>query len=186
MNEKITRTCESTFRTAEDNGEKFIEGHFAVYGDVYDMGCGITESIAPGAFDKYLGGDIRILCNHDSTLVLGRTKSGTAEVRSDDHGVFVRCKVNPDDVDAMNLYARMQRGDVSQASFGAYIRAEERKVNPDGSIHYTLTDIEAFEFSVCTFPAYEATEVNARSKENKALGMRRWKEKMRERVKTWH
>lgn len=191
MNEKIVRTCGCEFRTSEDNNERVIEGYFAVFNDNYDLGenwdgFAMTESIDRGAFDKYLGNDIRVLVNHDTTLVLGRTKAGTATVTADGRGVYVRCVVNPEDADAMNVYARLKRGDVSQASFGGYIRDETREVNTVAkTVHYTLREIDVFEFSVCTFPAYEATEVGARGRENADL-LRRWKTEMKERYKKWH
>ena len=191
MNEKIVRTCGCEFRTSEDNNERVIEGYFAVFKDNYDLGenwngFAMTESIDRGAFDKYLGNDIRVLVNHDTTLVLGRTKAGTATVTADGRGVYVRCVVNPEDADAMNVYARLKRGDVSQASFGGYIRDETREVNTVAkTVHYTLREIDVFEFSVCTFPAYEATEVGARGRENADL-LRRWKTEMKERYKKWH
>lgn len=191
MNEKIVRTCGCEFRTSENNDERVIEGYFAVFNDNYNLGenwggFAMTESIDRGAFDKYLGNDIRVLANHDTTLVLGRTKAGTATVTADGRGVYVRCVVNPEDADAMNVYARLKRGDVSQASFGGYIRDETREVNTVAkTVHYTLREIDVFEFSVCTFPAYEATEVGARGRENADL-LRRWKTEMKERYKKWH
>ena len=191
MNEKIVRTCGCEFRTSENNDERVIEGYFAVFNDNYNLGenwdgFAMTESIDRGAFDKYLGNDIRVLVNHDTTLVLGRTKAGTATVTADGRGVYVRCVVNPEDADAMNVYARLKRGDVSQASFGGYIRDETREVNTVAkTVHYTLREIDVFEFSVCTFPAYEATEVGARGRENADL-LRRWKTEMKERYKKWH
>lgn len=191
MNEKIVRTCGCEFRTSEDNNERVIEGYFAVFNDNYNLGenwdgFAMTESIDRGAFDKYLGNDIRVLVNHDTTLVLGRTKAGTATVTADGRGVYVRCVVNSEDADAMNVYARLKRGDVSQASFGGYIRDETREVNTVAkTVHYTLREIDVFEFSVCTFPAYEATEVGARGRENADL-LRRWKTEMKERYKKWH
>ena len=191
MNEKIVRTCGCEFRTSENNDERVIEGYFAVFNDNYDLGENwngftMTESIDRNAFDKYLGNDIRVLVNHDTTLVLGRTKAGTATVTADGRGVYVRCVVNPEDADAMNVYARLKRGDVSQASFGGYIRDETREVNTTAkTVHYTLREIDVFESSVCTFPAYEATEVGARGRENADL-LRRWKTEMKERYKKWH
>lgn len=191
MNEKIVRTCGCEFRTSENNDERVIEGYFAVFNDNYNLGknwdgFAMTESIDRGAFDKYLDNDIRVLANHDTTLVLGRTKAGTATVTADGRGVYVRCVVNPEDADAMNVYARLKRGDVSQASFGGYIRDETREVNTVAkTVHYTLREIDVFEFSVCTFPAYEATEVGARGRENADL-LRRWKTEMKERYKKWH
>ena len=190
-NEKITRSCGCAFRTSESSGEHVIEGYFAVFGDVYEIGSDwsgrtVTESIDRHAFDKYLSGDIRVLINHDSTLVLGRTEAKTATITTDDHGVYVRCTVNPDDTDAMNVYARLKRGDVSQASFGGWIVDEMREENRETkSVHYTLREINVFEFSVCTFPAYEATEVGARGRENSDM-LRRWKNEMKETIKKWH
>jgi len=184
--EKITRTRPCAFRADESDGKKVIEGYFAVFGDVYDMGWGVTESIDRHAFDKYLNGDIRILVNHDSTLVLGRTKANTATATADDHGIFIRCEINEDDTDAMNLYARTKRGDVTNASFGGWIVAEERTVDAKtGNVHYTLMEVETFEFSVCTFPAYEATDVGARSRDD-TLAHKRWKDNMKERFEKWH
>lgn len=187
MNKQITRDCECIFRTGEESGEKYIEGYFAVFETNYDMGKNrngkqVTESIARGAFDKYLGGDIRILANHDSTLVLGRTSAKTASVTSDERGIYVRCIVNSEDGDAMNLYARLKRGDVSQASFGGYIIDEARTEN-ETEVHYTLSEINVFEFSVCTFPAYEETAVGVRNRDN---DIGRWKNEMKEVYKKWH
>ena len=184
MREKITRNCRCAFRADESDGEHYIEGYFVSFEDVYDLGYGMTESIARNAFDKYLDGDIRIVGNHESTLVLGRTSAGTATVRADDHGIFVRCKINPEDTDAMNAYARTKRGDVSQASFGGYIISEERTEEAEGS-HYTLTEVDVFEFSLCTFPAYEGTEVGAREKNNEIYN-KRWKKRMEDKLTKWH
>lgn len=184
MNEKITRSFNCAFRALEEDSDKYIEGYFAVFDDEYDLGQGMSESISRGAFSKYLAGDIRILCNHDTRLVLGRTKSGTATVRADEHGVYVRCSVNPNDSDATNLYARIQRGDVSQASFGGIVHAESHIIRENGDVHYTLEDIEVFEFSVCTFPAYESTDVEARQK-NEKVNFTRWKKRMKERMGKW-
>ena len=47
---------------------------------------------------------------HDTTLVLGRTKAGTLTLKEDSRGLWGSIQINRDDVDAMNLYARVQRG----------------------------------------------------------------------------
>ena len=82
----------------------------------------------------------------------------------------------------MNTYARVERGDVSQCSFGFMIRSQETDFRDDGTIHWTIPDL--FEVSVCTFPAYEATSVKARQRdaeEIKARKLEAWKEHMRSR-----
>ena len=156
------RSVTSQFQTREAEGDLTIEGYFSVFNSNYELWPGATESIAPGAFAETLGNDIRALVNHDSTLVLGRNKAGTLELREDSHGLWGKIKVNPNDRDAMNLYERVKRGDVDQCSFGFWIEDEETEFRDDGSIHWTIRKVNLFEVSVCTFPAYEATEVSAR------------------------
>ena len=156
------RSTASQFQTREAEGALTIEGYFSVFNSIYELWPGATESVAPGAFSETLGNDIRALVNHDDTLVLGRNKAGTLELREDSHGLWGKIDVNPNDVDAMNLYERVKRGDVNQCSFGFWIEDEETEFRDDGSIHWTIRKVNLFEVSVCTFPAYEATEVSAR------------------------
>lgn len=193
-NDEVRRMQRSTeFSVRQEGEDRYIEGYFVRFGDVYDMGYGITESIAPGAFDEVLasGADIRALINHDSTLVLGRTKSGTAEFRSDAVGVYGRVKINPNDQDAVNALARVERGDVDQASFGFRDWEETRTVDQQtGKVHYTLTKIKDLrEFTVCTFPAYQTTSLSARDDLRAADEKRRhkaWIEARKERMQKWH
>ena len=156
------RSAASQFQTREAEGDLTIEGYFSVFNSIYELWPGATESVAPGAFSETLGNDIRALVNHDDTLVLGRNKAGTLELREDAHGLWGKIKVNPNDGDVMNLYERVKRGDVDQCSFGFWIEDEETEFRDDGSIHWTIRKVNLFEVSVCTFPAYEATEVSAR------------------------
>ena len=182
---RVMQLRSGEFQTREDNGDLIIEGYFAVFNSNYEMWEGASESIAPGAFDSSLAGDIRALTNHDTTLVLARTKANTLELKSDSHGLFGRVKVNPKDSDAVNTYERVKRGDVDQCSIGFMIRSEETDFGDDGSIHWTITDVELFEVSVCTFPAYEETGVTARHRDADELKKRAneaWKLQMRERL----
>lgn len=181
------------FRVRSEGDERYIEGYFVRFGDVYDMGYGITESIAPGAFDDVLasGADIRALINHNSTLVLGRTKAGTAHFRADEVGVWGSVRINPMDQDAVNALARVERGDVDQASFGFRDWEETREVDKaTGEVHYTLTKIkELMEFTVCTFPAYQSTSLSARDELRGVDEKRRhdaWIEARKERFAKWH
>ena len=81
----------------------------------------------------------------------------------------------------MNLYERVKRGDVDQCSIGFDILDEETEFREDGSIHWTIKRTELYEVSVCTFPAYEATNVSAREKDKQNLIKRsneKWKKEM--------
>lgn len=189
MSEKLRqlRSVATKFETREDGEEHVphISGYFATFSDVYEIAPGMTESIAQGAFSRTLGGDIRALVNHDTTLVLGRTKAHTLELKEDEHGLWGDITINPNDVDAMNLYERVKRGDVDQCSFGFEIVGEETEVRPDGSVHWTLTDVNLFEVSACTFPAYKETNISARNAERDEIRARElmaWKEKMKGRL----
>ena len=187
---KQTRTIHTSFNAtrAEDNGQDiFIEGYFAVYGKETELWQGAYEEIAQGAFNNTLGNDIRALTNHETRLVLGRNKSGTLELKADSHGLWGRVKINPNDTDAVNTYERVKRGDVDQCSFGFNILAEETEWREDGTVKWIITDIDLHEVSVCTFPAYEETGVQARHAEfekRKEQLISERKSQIKERLKT--
>lgn len=172
------RSAASKFETREEGNELKIEGYFAVFNSNYQIFDDLSESVAPGAFDDTLGDDIRALINHDSSLVLGRNTAHTLDLRQDGHGLWGSITINPNDQDAMNLYARVQRGDVDQCSFGFDILSEDYDVREDGSVHWTIKKVRLYEVSVCTFPAYEETNVKARSAQRdeiKKRSLEAWK-----------
>lgn len=165
-------------RAEGDEGERIIEGYFSVFGKETELWPGAYEEIDPGAFNSTLGNDIRALINHDTTLVLGRNKAGTLELKTDSHGLWGRIKINENDSDAVNAHERVKRGDVDQCSFGFNILKEETDWRDDGTVKWTIKEIDLHEVSVCTFPAYEETGVQARQKE-----VEQHKEKMLEQRK---
>lgn len=180
------RTVSTEFQTREDGEALKIEGYFAVFDSVYEIGPGMSESVAPGAFTKTLSGDIRALTNHDTTLVLGRTKAHTLELREDSHGLWGSISINPKDADAMNLYERVKRGDVDQCSFGFDIRSEDTDIREDGTIHWTIREVDLYEVSACTFPAYEETSISARSQQRDEIQkrtMQAWRESAMKKLK---
>lgn len=180
------RSVASEFQTREDGEDLKIEGYFAVFNSIYDIGAGMSEEVAPGAFSETLSGDIRALVNHDTTLVLGRTSAHTLELREDTRGLWGSISINPNDTDAMNLYQRVKRGDVSQCSFGFDILEEDTEVRENGDVHWTIKKVRLYEVSCCTFPAYESTNISARSEERDRLLERKaeaWRTKMKERIK---
>lgn len=179
------RSIASQFETREENNERIIEGYFAVFNSNYDIAPGMSESVAPGAFRNTLAEDIRALVNHDTTLVLGRTTARTLELSEDERGLWGRIRINPNDSDAVNLYERVKRGDVSQCSFGFDVLDEETEFREDGSVHWTIKEVKLYEVSCVTFPAYESTNIDARSKQREDILKRKteeWRIKMKERL----
>lgn len=180
------RSADASFTTREDGEDLSIEGYFAVFNSNYDIGYGMSESIAPGAFGGTLSDDVRALINHDTTLVLGRTAAHTLELRQDERGLWGKVVINPKDSDAMNLYERVKRGDVNQCSFGFDILEEETEFLENGDIHWTIKSVKLYEVSCCTFPAYEETSIAARkqdAEELKKRSLEAWKERTRKKLK---
>lgn len=157
----------SDFKTASDGDEKIIEGYFVVFGKETELWPGAFEEVGKSAFDNSISNDIRALTNHDTNLVLGRTKAGTLTLRVDEYGLFGKIIINERDTDALNTYERVSRGDVDQCSFGFNIVKEETEWLDNDRVKWTITEADLHEVSVCTFPAYEATSVQARHDEVK-------------------
>lgn len=189
--DRQTRSMQTELKTrAEPDGQDmYIEGYFAVFNRETELWPGAFEEIAPGAFDETLSNDIRALINHDTTLVLGRTKAGTLELRVDSYGLWGRIKINQNDSDAVNLYERVKRGDVDQCSFGFNILQEDVDFRDDGTVKWTLRKIDLHEVSVVTFPAYEDTGVQARKAEFEQYRERQLQKRkleLKERLRKWH
>lgn len=174
-------------RNDENTDDLYIEGIFSVYNSNYYVWDGVTESIAPGAFRNSIHGDVRALYNHNSDIILGRTSAGTLELEDREEGLWGRIKLNKNDTDAANVYERIKRGDISGCSFGFDIKDEERSVSDDGSVHYTIKEVDPlFEISPVVFPAYEATHVEARHLNEENIKKRmneEWKMRMKEKLK---
>ena len=182
---KQVRCVASDFQTrAEDDG-LYISGYFSVFNSIYQLWEGATESVAETAFDETLSGDIRCLVDHETRLVLGRTKAGTLTLKTDSRGLWGEVRINPKDTDAMNLYERVKRGDVDQCSFGFRILDEEF-TDHGTSVHWTIKKVELYEVSVVTFPAYQDTSVSARERDLEEIRSKQtkvWKERMLKKLK---
>lgn len=167
MDKRTSLTKAADFRTAtEESGKKYLSGYFIRFNEETELYRGQFETVAPEAIpDDIADRDIRALFDHDTGKVLGRTSAGTMTLRKDDKGLFGTVEINDDDPEALSIYAKVKRGDVSQASFGFFIKDQDIEKRDDGW-HNTLTDVDLFEVSVVAFPAYETTEIGARSRDN--------------------
>lgn len=144
------------------DGSFTITGHAAVYNRASENLGGFREVIEPGAFDRVLGDDVRLLIDHDPRLVLARTRSGTLKVGTDDRGLTISADAARTSY-GMDLRAVMQRGDVDAMSFGFTVLRDEWHIDEDGNVTRTLLEIERlWDVSVVTFPAYPQTDAQAR------------------------
>ena len=184
--QRQVRCVAQQFQTRSANDDLFIEGYFSVFNSEYPLWEGASEIVKPGAFTNSVSGDVRALINHDSSLVLGRTKAGTLTLRQDERGLWGSIRINRDDVDAMNLYARVQRGDVDQCSFGFDIKRETFVDLCGGKCRWEIEEVDPlYEVSVCTFPAYTETSVSARKQDLAEIERRRaeaWRSEMKKKL----
>lgn len=146
----------------EEGEEKFFEGMGIVFNTITDMGW-YTEEVAPEAIDSVMKSDVRGLFNHDTNIVLGRTKSGTMTITKEDKGAKYRIKFNPNDPDHVKVYEKVKRGDVSGSSFSFEVMDDQWSTR-GGRDHRKITKLkEWYDVGPVTFPAYEKTTVAARS-----------------------
>jgi HK97 family phage prohead protease len=139
-----------------------IAGHAAKFDSLSEDLGGFRERIAPGAFAKALtSSDIRALWNHDANIVLGRNKAGTLRLSEDSAGLYYECDLPDTQLVRDMVLAPITRGDVNQCSFGFSTRNDKwQKV--DGQWIRTLLDVDLFDVSPVTYPAYQSTDVAVR------------------------
>lgn len=149
---------------ADDEGKKTLSGYAAVFNSLSENLGGFREQIAPGAFASSIreGSDIKAFWNHNSDIVLGRTTSGTLRLKEDETGLAI--EIDPP-ASAASFVESVQRGDVSQMSFGFSVLPDGDRVemDEDGMMIRTLTNVRLFEVSPVAMPAYPATSINSRT-----------------------
>ena len=170
-NDKTLRCFNFEMRASKDENEKgIIEGRPIVYDSETDLGY-FREVIVAGALDKTDLKDVRFLVNHNTDMIpLARSRNNnensTMYLGVDDRGGKIRLKLDiENNTEARNLYSAIERGDIDGMSFMFSVRGEEWEDEDTDHPLRRITDIEkVFEVSAVTFPAYEATEINARCK----------------------
>jgi HK97 family phage prohead protease len=146
-----------------DGGGQKISGHAAKFDQLSEDLGGFRERIAPGAFAKTIqSADIRALWNHDANIVLGRNKSGTLRLSEDSAGLAYEVDAPDTQLVRDMVLAPIARGDVNQCSFG-FFTVSDKWAKVDGEWVRTLLEVELFDVSPVTYPAYPQTDVAVRS-----------------------
>lgn len=151
--------CE--FRSAEGDPQG-IEGHASVFGQVAKIRNGL-ERIDPAAFNRALreGHEVSLLVNH-AGLPLASTANGSLELRSDEVGLFVRAERLPETTLGNDVRILMREKLLTKMSFG-FIPKADRRDQVNGRQVRTITDLDLFDVSIVTNPAYSETSVSLRS-----------------------
>ena len=119
------------------------------------------ETIQRGAFRDSLKSrnDIKLLWNHDTSVVLGSTRAGTLRLMEDERGLLVEADL-PMTQAGKDAAISIQRGDVTAFSFGFRIPAGgDEWANANERL---LKRVNVHEVSVgVAFPAYTGTDGTA-------------------------
>lgn len=123
-----------------------------------------TETIGRAAFTGLLGGDVVALVDHNPSMLLGRSTSGTLRLSVDDHGLAFEVDL-PDTQVGRDTRELVRRGDLAGCSFTAAVGTVER--GKGGVTHTAFSRL--VDVSVVTSPAYPETSVVARSASQQSL-----------------
>lgn len=173
--EQRTWEASVSLRADGDGDGRTIDGHAAVFDKWAQIGSvrwGWKERVKPGAFTKTIAeADVRMLHNHDSTLLLARTKNGTLTLEEDKIGL--RSVADPAKVSyADDVVELIRRGDIDGMSFGFRVVKDEWRILADGSEERDILEVALIEVSPVTFPAYPQTSVGVRASDVELLTAR--------------
>lgn len=175
MNKELERRNYQFEVRAEEgeDGVKVLTGRPIIYNSPTDIGGWFEEEIMRGALDETDLTDVRFLVNHNTDMIpLARSRrnngNSTMQMTVDSEGLFLN-KVSLDvenNADAKALYSAVERGDLDGMSFMFSVDEDVWDyTNPDYPKR-TITKIgSVVEVSAVTFPAYDSTFIDARSKE---------------------
>ena len=148
-----------------------ITGRPIVYNSRANLGY-FDEVIESGALDQADLTDVRFLVNHDvSKIPLARSRrnngKSTMQLTPDQNGLGIEVKLDTENNnEARALKSAVQRGDITGMSFMFSVDDEEwENLESDHPTRHIRKIGSVVEVSAVTFPAYESTEISARSKE---------------------
>lgn len=156
-----------------EDGVKILTGRPIVYNSPTDIGGWFQEEIMRGALDETDLTDVRFLVNHNTDMIpLARSRrnngNSTMQMTVDSEGLFLN-KVSLDvenNADARALYSAVERGDLDGMSFMFSVEEEEWDYSNEDYPTRKITKIgSVVEVSAVTWPAYESTFIDSRSKE---------------------
>jgi HK97 family phage prohead protease len=143
-----------------------LAGYAAVYGQdsrtIVEHGRQFTERIAPGAFNETLqsGADVKLYYNHDASMPLARTKSGTLTLKSDRNGLAFTASL-PETTLGNDVRALIERGDLTgEMSFGFMVVEDSWNKNRTERL---VKRAQLMEVSIVQDAAYPQTSSSLRS-----------------------
>lgn len=165
-----TRFYPVEMETRSEGDLGIISGRPIVFGSRIDLGW-FDEIIMPGALNETNLDDVRLCLNHDTGYVYARSRrnnpNSTMQLMPDAEGLRIQASLNiTGSPKAQDYFSAVSRGDMDKMSFMFSIDAEEwEDLDSDHPLRKITKIGSVVEVSCVTFPAYNATDINARSKE---------------------
>lgn len=162
-----------SFEVRAENGENgaVLTGRPIVYNSTTDIGL-FDEVIEQGALNDTDLKDVRFLVNHDTSRIpLARSRrnngNSTMQLMPNEYGMDIKVNLDVENnSEARALYSAVERGDISGMSFMFGVSDEEwQDLESEHPTRRIKAISKVVEVSAVTFPAYEATQINARSRE---------------------
>ena len=147
-----------------DETKGIVTGYFSIFGNKDSDG----DIIMPGAFKKTINESDQVaLWNHNDQYPLGRKSEGSLELREDEHGLAFRVQLNPEIPSHKEVYLQTKNRLIKGASFRFSVvnNKEDLERDDEERLRRTIREVRLYEVSPVTFPAYEATELQARAAE---------------------
>lgn len=174
-----TRQRAPELKERADDKKPMIVGYAAVYydpanpGTEYKLWDGFVERMMPGAFDRAIRemDDVRALFNHDSSLLLARTKSSTLRLSVDATGLLYEIDA-PESALGAQVTESVGRGDLDGSSFAFQIESEDMRKIDNVWIAEIKSVKPLYDVGPVTWPAYEATTSELRAARAKNAEMR--------------
>nr|DAH82274.1 MAG TPA: prohead serine protease [Caudoviricetes sp.] len=138
--------------------ENIVEGYALKFNKPSEDLGGFIEFIDKRSLDGVDLSDVRLFVDHDSSKLLGRTKSGTLKLEIDEVGLKFRALL-PDTTTGRDAMELVKRGDLNQCSFGFTVE-RDNWTKVEGITHRNIEQIgKLMEISLVSIPAYEDTDV---------------------------
>ena len=169
---------EKRFYTFKPNVEKredgtgTMDGHPIVYDSPTDIGGYFQEVVVRGALDGADMKDVPLLVNHNDRMIpVARSRrnngNSTMHLMIDDTGLRFDASLDiARNATAAELYSAVERGDIDGMSFAFRVENERwENLDSDYPTRFITRFSQIREISAVTYPAYNTTDINARSKD---------------------
>ena len=163
------RAFEFEVRAEENERGKTITGQPIIYNERTNLGW-YDEIIDDGALNETDLRDVRFLVNHNTDMIpLARSRNNNANSTMqmkvvEGSGMTIRVDLDTENnAEAKSLYSAVERGDITGMSFMFYVDKDSwEDLESDHPVRHVISIGRVIEVSAVTFPAYEATSIQAR------------------------